>query len=194
MIHEKTILVIAGSVRPRRRCIAISEWVAALGQPIVDAAVEVVDLKDWPLPMDAEPGVPAAGGYAYDNTRAWSEKIAAADAFVFVTPQYNWGYPASLKNALDHLYREWAGKPAMIVTYGGHGGDKCARQLREVVTGLHMAPVAAMPGLTLPRGMIEADTPLDDAAALFDASADVVRQGWTELGQAMTSRDAPRPI
>ncbi|MBX4159027.1 hypothetical protein K4A07_18045, partial [Lactiplantibacillus plantarum] len=66
---------------------------------------------------------------------------------------------------------------------------KCARQLREVVTGLHMTPVAAMPALTLPRAMIEADAPLDDAAALFDGSADVVRQGWTELAQAMAAAD-----
>ncbi|PZT96888.1 MAG: NAD(FAD)-dependent dehydrogenase [Brevundimonas sp.] len=189
MIHAKTILVVAGSVRPRRRCITIAEWIADLGRPIVDAAVEVVDLKDWPLPLDAEPGVPAKGGYVCDGTRAWSAKIASADAFVFVTPQYNWGYPASLKNALDHLYREWAGKPALVVTYGGHGGDKCARQLREVVTGLNMTPVAAMPALTLPRAMIEADAPLDDAAALFDGSADVVRQGWTELAQAMAAAD-----
>ncbi len=60
-------------------------------------------------------------------------------AIVFVSPQYNWGYPAPLKNAIDHLYKEWAGKPAMIVTYGGHGGSKCAAQLRQAFAELAAA-------------------------------------------------------
>ncbi len=115
-MHRSPILVIAGSVRPRRICIQVANWVAAAGREATDLTFEVVDLKDWPLPMDDEPEIPAAGGYALDHTRAWSRKIAEAPGFVFVTPQYNWGYPAPLKNALDHLYQEWAGKPAMIVT------------------------------------------------------------------------------
>ena len=80
-----------------------------------------------------------------------------ADAVVLVTPQYNWGYPAALKNALDHLYREWRGKPAVIVTYGQRGGGKCAKQLRQVADGLHMRTVGVMPGLRLPRAVIEAN-------------------------------------
>ena len=100
MIQAPSVLIIAGSVRPRRICIQVSEWVAKVGRDMADQTFEVVDLKDWPLPMDEEPGIPAAGGYEHEHTRAWSRKIAAAPAFVFVTPQYNWGYPAVLKNAL----------------------------------------------------------------------------------------------
>src|SRR5580698_2938604 len=151
MIQASPILVIVGSVRPRRIALQVAEWAAEVGRETTEAAFEVVDLKDWPLPMDDEPDVPAAGGYEFDHTHAWSRKIAAADAFVFVTPQYNWGYPAPLKNALDHLYKEWAGKPAMIVTYGGHGGGKCAKQLRQVLKGLHMKPVPTHTGCVLPR-------------------------------------------
>ncbi len=73
--------------------------------------------------------------------------MSSAAAIVIVTPQYNWGYPAPLKNALDHLYQKWTGKPLVIVTYGGHGGNKCAAQLRQVAAGLHMRPVATMPGI-----------------------------------------------
>jgi NAD(P)H-dependent FMN reductase len=184
MIHASPILVIAGSLRPRRICLQVAQWVAQVGRETTDDAFEVVDLKDWPLQMDDEPGVPAGGVYEFEHTRAWSRKIAAADAFVFVTPQYNWGYPAPLKNALDHLYAEWAGKPAMIVTYGGRGGDRCAAQLQQVCQGLHMIPIATQPGLRLPRERIEADTGEIDPEAEFQDHLEDLRQAFTELAAA----------
>ncbi|WP_304168649.1 NADPH-dependent FMN reductase [Phenylobacterium aquaticum] len=167
MIHASPTLVIAGSLRARRICIQVAEWVAGLGHAATGGAFEVVDLKDWPLPMDDEPGIPAAGAYAFAHSQAWSRKIAGAEAFVIVSPQYNWGYPAPLKNALDHLYREWAGKPVMIVTYGGQGGDKCSAQLEQVCQGLHMRPVPTRPGLRLPRERIEANDGTVDPATVF---------------------------
>src|SRR5580698_2829188 len=184
MIQASPILVIVGSVRPRRIALQVAEWAAEVGRETTNAAFEVVDLKDWPLPMDDEPAVPAAGGYEFDHTRAWSRKIDAAPAFVFVTPQYNWGYPAPLKNALDHLYREWAGKPAMIVTYGGHGGDRCAEQLRQVCEGLHMSLIATRTCFTISRARIEANTGEIDPAAEFDAHLAELRQAFTELASA----------
>jgi NAD(P)H-dependent FMN reductase len=184
MIHASPVLVIAGSLRPRRIAVQIAEWVAEVGRTATDRAFEVVDLKDWPLPMDDEPDVPATGRYACEHTLAWSRKIAAADAFVFVTPQYNWGYPAALKNALDHLYREWAGKPAMIVSYGGHGGGRCAEQLQQVLQGLHMAPVATRPGFRLSRERIEANSGEIDPAADFADHLDELRRAFGELATA----------
>jgi NAD(P)H-dependent FMN reductase len=181
MIHSYPTLVIAGSVRPRRVALRIAQWVAEVGHATTDGTFEVVDLKDWPLPMDDEPGVPAGGAYEFEHTRAWSRKIAGAEAFVFVTPQYNWGYPAPLKNALDHLYGEWAGKPAMIVTYGGHGGDRCAEQLRQVCEGLHMAPVATRCGFRLSRERIEANSGEIDPALEFAAHLSDLRQAFGEL-------------
>lgn len=188
MIHASPILVIAGSLRPRRICIQVAEWVAKIGRETTDAALEVIDLKDWPLPMDDEPGVPAGGDYEFEHTRAWSRKIAQADAFVFVTPQYNWGYPAALKNALDHLYSEWAGKPAMIVTYGGHGGGRCAEQLQQVCEGLHMTLVATKPGLRLPREQIEANSGEIDPPAEFEGHLDDLRRAFGELAAARGHR------
>ncbi|MEI9889951.1 MAG: NAD(P)H-dependent oxidoreductase [Caulobacteraceae bacterium] len=179
------MLVIAGSLRPRRIGAQVAQWVAEVGRDSTKAAFDLVDLKDWPLPMDDEPGIPAAGGgYAFEHTRAWSRKIAGADAFVFVTPQYNWGYPAPLKNALDHLYREWAGKPAMIVTYGGHGGDKCAEQLRQVCEGLHMKPVPTQPRLRLSREQVEANLGEIDPAAAFAGHLGDLRRAFGELSAA----------
>ena len=160
---------------------------AEVGRETIPARFEVVDLKDWPLPMDDECNVPAGGGYAFEHTRAWSRKISEGDAFVFVTPQYNWGYPAPLKNALDHLYAEWSGKPAMIVTYGGHGGAKCAAQLRQVLDGLEMKPVACAPGFKLARERIEANAGIVEPALEFAAHLGALRQAFAELAAALAS-------
>ena len=184
MIHASPVLVIAGSLRARRLCIHIAEWAAGVGREATDADFEVVDLKDWPLPMDDEPGVPAAGIYENPHTQAWSRKIAEADAFVLVTPQYNWGYPAGLKNALDHLYAEWAGKPVMIVSYGGHGGGRCAEQLTQVCQGLHLVPITTQPQLKLAREHIEANTGEIDPAAEFGDHVVDLKRAFAELAAA----------
>ncbi|EXJ84966.1 hypothetical protein A1O3_05641 [Capronia epimyces CBS 606.96] len=109
------------------------------------AEIILIDLADHPLPLYDEPGIPSqihsSSGYTHAHTRAWSDLINSFAAFVFVTPQYNWGCPASIKNAIDYLYHEWTGKPAMVVSYGGHGGGKAAAQLKEVLHGLRMKVV-----------------------------------------------------
>ncbi|MBS0470813.1 MAG: NAD(P)H-dependent oxidoreductase [Proteobacteria bacterium] len=187
MIHESGILVIVGSVRKQRICRDVADWVGAVGREIAQVPMEVVDLRDWPLPMDDEAGIPAAHPYDTECTRDWSRKIAAAKGFVFVTPQYNWGYPAALKNALDHLYKEWSGKPALIVTYGSHGGSRCARQLREVLKGLHMKPVGTMPGLKLTKDRIKANEGTIDAGAVFAGHESALRRGFEQLDAAIRS-------
>jgi NAD(P)H-dependent FMN reductase len=182
------ILVIVGSTRARRICPRIAEWVAEIGRSTVPHRFEVVDLKDWPLPWDDEPGIPAAGIYACEHTRAWSGKVSEGQAFVFVSPQYNWGYPAPLKNALDHLYREWSGKPAMVVTYGGHGGGKCAAQLRQVLEGLHMEPCSIEPGFRLARDRIEANTGTVEPATEFADHLDMLKDAFGELDAMLRKR------
>ena len=181
MIHTSSVLVITGSVRARRVGPDIAKWVAGMGREVLARPIEMVDLKDWPLPMDAEPGIPAVHGYVTDLTKAWSGKIAGAAAVVFVTPQYNWGYPAALKNAIDHLHKEWSGKPAMIVTYGSHGGGKCAAQLRQVLEGLEMKLTAAMPGLRLSRDSIMANAGSIDPGHAFAQHREELRRGFAEL-------------
>ncbi|KAE8365582.1 flavo protein-like protein [Aspergillus caelatus] len=116
--------------------------------------LSLIDLAEWNLPLYNEPGIPSqihsSDQYLHRHTRKWSEEIASHAAFVFVTPQYNWGYPASIKNAIDYLYHEWNGKPAMIVSYGGHGGGKAAEQLKQVLCGARMRPLERTVGLTFP--------------------------------------------
>ncbi|HTW33805.1 MAG TPA: NADPH-dependent FMN reductase [Rhizomicrobium sp.] len=194
MIHGSKILVIIGSTRARRICPQVAEWVAKVGRETIAGEFEIVDLKDWPLPMDDEPGIPAgvsaSNDYAFEHTRAWSRKIAEANAVVFVSPQYNWGYPAPLKNALDHLYVEWSGKPAMIVTYGTRGGGKCARQLRQVLHGLHMKPVATMVGFRLARARIEANAGTIDPATEFARHLKTLKRAFAELNAALGGKRA----
>jgi len=182
--NPPTVLVIMGSARAGRLCPNLASWVAGIGQVSSRLAFELIDLADWPLPMDDEPGIPALGDHIQEHTRAWSRKVAGADAFVFVTPQYNWGYPAVLKNAIDHLYQEWAGKPLMLVSYGGHGGDKCAAQLRQVAEGVKLRPVQTMPAIVLTREMI-AGGPVDPDKDLHAHVEDIRRasaswlRNWT---------------
>ncbi len=173
------ILLIMGSVRPGRRCPQITGWVRNIAESSAQLACETIDLLDWPLPADDEPGIPAKGQYTQDPTRRWSAKVASADGIVIVSPQYNWGYPAALKNALDHVYKEWNGKPLVIVTYGGHGGDKCAAQLRQVAGGLKLRAVDTMPAVTVSNEAIVSDEPQSDADLQpFEAS---VQQAFAEL-------------
>lgn len=188
-MERKTVLLIMGSTRAGRKCPQVAAWVESLGQAYSDFAYEVVDLANWSLPMDDEPDIPALGHYTQAHTRAWSDKINSADAVVFVTPQFNWGYPAILKNAIDHLYHEWRDKPTVIVTYGGHGGTRCARQLRRVAASLKMRVVATTPALVLSDAMIREGAALDPDRD-FLAFEPAVRRAWAELANQLVARES----
>jgi NAD(P)H-dependent FMN reductase len=124
------------------------------------ATLDFIDIGSLGLPLFNEPAIPQAvtssDDYQHEHTRAWSKRIAALDALVFVSPQYNWGVPAGLKNAIDYLFNEWAHKPAMIVTYGGRGGDKCARALEVVLGGgVDMRLVSRTVQMAFPRELLK---------------------------------------
>ena len=180
-MHANHYLVVGGSTRPMRRSPAIAQWVAGLGAEICDTAFRVIDIRELQLGLDDEPGIPAMGRYVCESTRNWSDIVSAAKGVVFVTPQYNWGYPAPLKNAIDHLYKEWHGKPALIVTYGSRGGGLCAAQLRAVLGGMEVKLTDAMPALRLARERIEADDGQVDPDQDFADQRDEVKAALLEL-------------
>lgn len=184
MIQSPKILVIVGSVRAGRVCPQIAEWVAEVGRDLLETPLELVDLKDWPLPMDDDPGIPAAHPHTSASRIAWGRKVAEGVGFVFVTPQYNWGYPASLKNALDQLYKEWTDKPAMIVTYGSRGGGQCAAQLRQVLQGLRMRQTQTSPGLKLPLERMSKGGGIEPQTDFADCTPEL-RQAFDELAAAL---------
>ena len=133
--------------------------------------------------MDDEPGIPAAaGGYAQPHTQAWSRKVSEGDAIVFVTPQYNWGYPAPLKNALDFLYAEWKDKSCRDRHLRlARRATAAPASLRQVVQGLNMRPVETMPGLKVPRALIEANDGSIEPDRDFAEDLPTVRQAFLEF-------------
>src|SRR5258708_32333128 len=122
--------IIVGSTRPGRKAAAVAKWVHDILKSRKDADFEIVDIEDYKLPLLDEPVPPRLHQYTKPHTKAWSEKIASLDAYIFVTPEYNHGTSAALKNAIDYLFREWNNKAAGFVGYGGAGGVPAVESLR----------------------------------------------------------------
>src|ERR1700675_4314155 len=133
--------IITGSTRPNRKSLDVAKWVLEAAQERGDAEYELIDIKDFELPLLDEPMPPSMGKYQLPHTKRWAAKIASLDAFVFVSPEYNHGIPAALKNAIDFLFAEWKDKAAGFVSYGGAGGARAVEQLRLVMAEVHIATV-----------------------------------------------------
>ena len=141
-MSRPVLQVIAASTRPGRRGIAVARWVQQLAEAHGGFDVELVDLAEVALPVFDEPNHPRLRRYEHDHTKRWSATVDRADAFVFVVPEYNHSFPASVKNALDYLSHEWADKPAGLVSYGGvSAGLRAATALKPVLAALRMVPV-----------------------------------------------------
>ena len=141
--------IVIGSTRPGRKADAVARWVYGIAKQRSGTEFEIVDVQDYNLPLLDEPVPPSRGQYAHEHTKAWAAKIDTFDAFVFVTPEYNHGPSAALKNALDYLYREWNNKAAAFVSYGGAGGVRAVEQLRLVMAELRIADVRPQVTLSL---------------------------------------------
>lgn len=148
MNSEIRIGIIVGSTRPNRRGAVVAEWVRR-GAATRGLTVEVLDLAERALPMLDEPDPAIHGNYANPHTREWAETIAGFDAFVFVLPEYNHSFPASLKNAIDYLFAEWNDKAAGLVGYGVQAGVRGVEALRPVLTEVGMAHVRTQVCLNL---------------------------------------------
>src|ERR1700726_1029230 len=135
------IAIILGSTRPNRNGEAVAKWVYEIAQKRSDAESELVDIKDFNLPLLDEPMPPSMGQYSKPHTKAWAAKIGSFDAYVFVTPEYNHGTSGALKNAIDFLFAEWNNKAAGFVSYGGASGARAVEQLRLVLAEVQMATV-----------------------------------------------------
>jgi NAD(P)H-dependent FMN reductase len=143
------VAIVVGSTRPGRKADAVAKWVHDIASKRGDAEYEVVDVKDFDLPLLDEEIPPSMGRYHRPHTKAWAAKIAPFDAFVFVTPEYNHGTSGALKNALDFLYAEWNDKAAGFVGYGGAGGTRAVESLRLVMGELQVAAVRSQVALSL---------------------------------------------
>ena len=137
------IQVILGSTRHGRFGEQPARWIEEKAKEHAEFDVEFIDLRNYPLPFFDEPVSPSQPNMKYVSKEgeSWAKKIGEADGYVWVTPEYNHGYPAVLKNAIDYVYKEWIKKPVAFVAYGSVGGARAVEQLRGVAAELQMTPV-----------------------------------------------------
>ena len=134
--------IIATSTRPGRKSRIFADWISGIAREYPDFSSEILDLAEINLPFLDEPAHPRLRQYVHQHTKDWSAKIDAADAFIIVTPEYNFGFTGVFKNAIDYLHHEWKGKPVGIVSYGGvAGGTRSAQLMKPVLTALSMMPL-----------------------------------------------------
>lgn len=138
MSHK--IAVVTSTTRPTRSGDAVAEWFLSQAKH-PELEFEIVNIAEESLPFLNEPESPSSGNYQHEHTKKWAEKIAGFDGFVFVVTEYNSGYPAPLKNALDTIYAEWNQKPVAFVGYGSTGAQHAVSQLVLICAKLGMMPL-----------------------------------------------------
>jgi len=141
-VAKPVLLIIIGSTRPGRVGPSVAAWIAERAREHGGFDVRVADLAELNLPLYDEPNHPRLKQYVHQHTKDWSALAEASDAFIFVTPEYNYAFNAALKNAIDYLHGEWANKAAGIVSYGGvAAGTRATQMLKQVLTALRIMPV-----------------------------------------------------
>jgi NAD(P)H-dependent FMN reductase len=152
------LMIVIASTRPGRGGFAVGQWFAEHARTHGGFDVTVVDLAELNLPLLDEAAHPRLQQYEHEHTKDWSALVAAADAFVFVTPEYNHSFPATLKNALDFLHREWAHKAAGFVSYGGvSAGTRAVVGLKPVVAALSLYGTTAAVNIPFFRQFFDDD-------------------------------------
>lgn len=186
-MNNPNIQIILGSTRRERQGEKVAKWLASLASQRSDFSSELIDLRDWPLPFFEEPQSPSAlkiDDYSSEIAKKWHQKISAGDGFVIITPEYNHGYPAVLKNALDYLNAPWNKKPVAFVSYstGSVAGARAVEQLRQVSIDLEMVPIRSAIHLSTvdklfnKQGQIKDESYNKRAGKLFDSLL-----WWTNL-------------
>ncbi len=134
--------IIVTSTRPGRKGPAFANWIFEEAKKHLEFNTEILDLKEINLPFMDEAHHPIMKKYEHQHTKDWSKKIDEADAFIFVTPEYNYGFTAQFKNAIDYLHHEWKHKPAGILSYGGvSAGTRAAQMMKQVLTTVSITPL-----------------------------------------------------
>ena len=137
-------MIVVGSVRPGRVGLPVANWVRSVVEADGRFEIDFVDLAELALPFMDEPAHPSKRAYTKPHTIAWSERVDAADAFLFVSPEYNHSYSPALKNAIDFLNYEWWRKPVGFISYGGvSGGSRGVAALEAVLTTIGLVKTGA---------------------------------------------------
>jgi NAD(P)H-dependent FMN reductase len=177
--------IIIGSTRPGRAGLPIADWFADRARGHGGFEIDVVDLAELNLPMLDEPNHPRLRQYTHQHTKDWSARIAGSDAFVIVTPEYNHGYSAPVKNAIDYLHHEWHYKPVGFVSYGGvAAGTRAMQQLKQVVTALRMLPLTDAVNIPFHTQFLDDDGRVQ-ANEVMEQAADVMLDELVRVAETL---------
>jgi NAD(P)H-dependent FMN reductase len=150
------VAVIIGAIREARKTPQQAKWVMKTLEAMEDVDAEMVDLRDYPMPLFNEPASPRYNPQRKIDPAAqkWLDKLAEFEAYVFVTPEYNHSVPGALKNAIDYVDWQLARKPAAVVSHGSAGGARAEVALKEILSESRMVPMSTIPGVAI-TGMSE---------------------------------------
>jgi len=170
-LAKPVLRIVIGSTRPGRIGPSVATWIADRARDHGGFDVQVTDLAELNLPMYDEPNHPRLRQYVHQHTKDWSALVDASDAFIFVIPEYNYGFNAATKNAIDYLHGEWQHKPAGIVSYGGiSAGTRATQMLKQVLTTLKIMPVPESVNIPFVGQLLDEDRRFK-SSELIDASA-----------------------
>jgi NAD(P)H-dependent FMN reductase len=182
-VAKPVLRIIIGSTRPGRVGPSVAAWITERAIEHGGFDVQVTDLAELDLPILDEPNHPRLRQYTRQHTKDWSAVVDASDAFIFVTPEYNYAFNAALKNAIDYLYNEWQHKAAGIVSYGGiAAGTRATQMLKQVLTALKIMPVPEAVNIPFVTQHLDEDRRFK-STEMMDASATAMLDEvlkWTE--------------
>ncbi|MBB2915441.1 NAD(P)H-dependent FMN reductase [Streptosporangium becharense] len=171
-MSKPVLQIVVASTRPGRVGLPVGEWMLDEAVEHKGFEPELVDLAEVGLPLLDEPNHPRLRRYEHRHTKDWSARVDRADAFVFVIPEYNHGFNAAIKNALDYLYQEWQHKPVGFVSYGGvAGGTRALQMLKPVVAALKMVPLVEAVNIPFVRNFLDDEQRLRPSEAMTEAAA-----------------------
>ena len=191
-LSQPTLMILIASTRPGRAGAPVAEWFQERAVGYGGFRVEVVDLAEVNLPFLDEPNHPRLRQYVHQHTKDWSAVVERADAFAFVMPEYNYGFNAPLKNAIDYLHHEWAYKPIGFVSYGGvSAGTRAVQMAKQVVTALKMVPVAEAVSIPFVRQFIDDEGRLQPNETMNVAADQMLEElrRWIEALQPLREQD-----
>jgi NAD(P)H-dependent FMN reductase len=169
-VSKPTLQIVIASTRPGRVGLPVGQWVEERARSHGGFEVEVVDLAQVDLPFMDEPKHPRFQQYEHEHTKRWSATVARADAFIFVVPEYNFGFNAVIKNAIDYLHVEWEYKPVGFVSYGGvSAGTRGVQMLKQVVTCLKMVALTEAVSIPFVAKLIDDDRHLQPNDTMEEA-------------------------
>ena len=188
--------IVVGSTRPGRFADHPAKWINEIAGKREEFDVELLDLRDWPLPFFNEETSPAWGPSKNEVAQRWQKKIDSLDGFIVIAAEYNRGPTAVLKNALDYGYKEWNKKPIAFVGYGGVGGARSVEQLRLHAIELQMAPTRAAVHIQIPvyLAVIKGEKGLNDFPELVQGAKDMLDQFAWWLKALKTARDSDAAV